>query len=226
MCIFPSVILFDLGEVLVEWDGIEPLKKLSDGRLTTEMARRFWLESPWVNKFETGRCRPHEFAAGVIKELNLSLAADEFLPQFVSWDRGLLPGALDLLERLRSQFLLVCLSNNNELHWTPLRDKAGLDKRFDYCFISHEMGVMKPSEEAFLLVLKRVRKKAEEFLFFDDNQECIQTACNLGMSAFCVRGITGVEYVLKKMGVITLAGSLKSMQRQDAWLFGTRRLSR
>jgi glucose-1-phosphatase len=197
----PSVILFDLGGVLVEWDGIEPLKELSEGRLTSEMARRFWLESPWVNKFETGRCKPQEFAVGVIEELNLSLNPDKFLEQFVSWDRGLLPGALGLLERLRSQFLLVCLSNNNELHWAPLRDKDGLNKRFDYCFISHEIGVMKPSEEAFLHVLKMVGKEAEEFLFFDDNQECIDTASKLGLSAFCVRGVNGVEFVLKKIGV-------------------------
>lgn len=138
---------------------------------------------------------------GVIEELDLSLDPDEFLEQFISWDRGLLPGALDLLERLRSKFLLVCLSNNNELHWPPLRDKAGLDKKFDYCFISHEMGVMKPGEEAFLHVLKKIGKKAEEFLFFDDSQECIDTACKLGMSAFCVSGVKGVEIVLKDMGI-------------------------
>lgn len=202
MRILPSVILFDLGGVLVEWDGIEPLKKLSGGRLTTEMARRFWMESPWVNKFETGRCGPHEFAAGVIEELNISLDPEGFLEQFVSWDRGLLPGALDLLKRLSSRFLLVCLSNDNELHWSPLRDKARLDQRFDYCFISHEIGVMKPDEEAFLHVLKKTGKKGEDILFFDDNQECIETACRLGMSAFCVSGVMGVESVLKNIGFL------------------------
>jgi glucose-1-phosphatase len=198
----PSVLLFDLGGVLVDWDGIEPLKQLSGGRLTSDMARRFWLEFPWAKKFETGRCTPQEFAVGVIEELNLTLGVDDFLQQFVSWDRGLLPGAIGLLEKLRSQFLLVCLSNNNELHWAPLRDKAGLDKKFDYCFISYEIGVMKPDEEAFLHVLKKVGRKAEEFLFFDDNQECIETACKLGMSAFCVSGINGVESALKKMNFI------------------------
>jgi HAD superfamily hydrolase (TIGR01509 family) len=198
---FPSVIVFDLGGVLVEWDGIEPLKKLSRGWLTTDMARRFWLESPWAKKFETGRCTPREFAVGVIEELNLLLSPDEFIRQFISWDRGPLPGALDLLERLRPQFLLVCLSNNNELHWAKLRDEIGIPKRFDYCFISHEIGVMKPAEEAFLHVLKKVGKKAEEFLFFDDNQECVETALKIGMSAFCVQGVTEVESVLRKMGV-------------------------
>jgi HAD superfamily hydrolase (TIGR01509 family) len=196
----PSVIVFDLGGVLVEWDGIEPLKKLSDGRLTRDMARRFWLESPWAKKFETGRCTPREFAVGVIEELNLLLSPDEFIRQFISWDRGMLPGALDLLERLRSIFLLVCLSNNKELHWPPLRDKVGLDRKFDYCFISHEMGLMKPDEKAFLHVIKKVGRRPEEFLFFDDNQECIETAFKLGMSAFCVQGVTGIESVLQKIG--------------------------
>ena len=88
-----SVILFDLGGVLVEWDGIEPLKKLSGGRLTTEMARRFWLESPWVNKFETGRCRPHEFAVGVIEELGFLLSPMSFL-------NNLCPGIGDYFQEL------------------------------------------------------------------------------------------------------------------------------
>jgi hypothetical protein len=37
----PGVIVFDLGGVLAEWDGIEPLMKLSRGWLTRNMARRF-----------------------------------------------------------------------------------------------------------------------------------------------------------------------------------------
>ena len=197
----PNTILFDLGGVLVDWDGITPLNQLTEGRLTPEMARRFWLESPWVRKFETGRCTGHEFAVGVIKELNLSLDPTEFIQQYISWDKGLLPGARELLDRLRSQYLLVCLSNNNELHWAPLRDKAGVDKLFDYCFVSHEIGVMKPNPEAFFHVLKKIGKNADEFLFFDDNPECIETARNLGMSAFCVSGVEGVESVLKELGI-------------------------
>jgi putative hydrolase of the HAD superfamily len=192
----PSALIFDLGGVLVAWDGIEPLIKLTEGRMTTDMARRFWLESPWVQKLETGRCAAHEFAVGVIEELNFSLPPDEFLRQFISWDRGMLPGALDLLERLRAQFQLICLSNNNELHWAPLRDEVGLDKKFDYCFISHEIGVMKPAAEAFLHVVKTIGRQPEEFLFFDDNPECIEAAKKVGMSAFCVQGVSGVESVL------------------------------
>ncbi|MEW6186171.1 MAG: HAD family phosphatase [Thermodesulfobacteriota bacterium] len=200
---FPTVLLFDLGGVLVEWDGIEPLKKLSGDRLTTDQARRFWLESPWARKFETGQCTPLEFALGVIEELDLFLSPEEFIRQFISWNRGPHPGALDLLDRLRSQFLLVCFSNNNELHWPILRDKAGINKKFDFCFISYEMGLMKPDQEAFIYVLKEVGRSPEEFLFFDDNPECIEAAIKIGMSAFCVQGVAGVKAVLNNMDIIT-----------------------
>ena len=61
---------------------------------------------------------------------------------------------------------------------------------------------MKPNEEAFLRVLKKVGKKPEEFLFFDDNQECIEAARRLGMSAFCVADVNGVEFALERMELI------------------------
>ena len=47
-------ILFDLGGVLVDWDGTTPLVEFTQGRLSREGARRFWLESPQVRRLETG----------------------------------------------------------------------------------------------------------------------------------------------------------------------------
>ncbi|MCK4804567.1 MAG: HAD family phosphatase, partial [Spirochaetes bacterium] len=57
-----KVILFDLGGVLVDWDGKGPLVELSGGKLNKEEARRFWLESILVREFETGRLAPDQFA--------------------------------------------------------------------------------------------------------------------------------------------------------------------
>ena len=68
-----EVILFDLGGVLVEFTGIEPLVELSQRTLTAEEARRFWLQSFWITQFETGRCSSQDFASGVIRELKLHI---------------------------------------------------------------------------------------------------------------------------------------------------------
>lgn len=197
----PRALLFDLGGVLVHWDGIAPLVRLCPATVDHETIRRFWLESPWVRTFERGRCTPREFALGVIAELDLALAPDEFLGRFLAWDRGPFPGALELLDALRSRFTVACLSNNNPLHWSKIRDAYDFGRRFDRSYLSHEIGAVKPDAAAFEHVLVDLAIPPAEILFFDDNPECVEAARALGMSADQVSGVDGVIEALAARGI-------------------------
>ncbi len=196
-----KVIVFDLGGVLVDWVGAQALTELSRDSLSEEQARRFWLESLWVKKFEIGRCSPDQFASGVVSELHLAVSPDKFLAEFVSWDRGLLPGAIELLDNLRPNFLLVCLSNNNVLHWKKLNEKDGIGKKFHRLYISHITGLIKPSEEAFENLLNDLNYPPDTILYFDDNQECIWQALKFGIRAFQVAGADAVRKVLNALNI-------------------------
>jgi putative hydrolase of the HAD superfamily len=195
-----KVILFDLGGVLVEWVGDRELVKLTNGSIDAERARRFWLESPWVQKFGKGLCSPDEFGTGVVLELDLPVTADKFVQAFISWDRGPMPGSKDLLNRLRKNYSLACLSNNNELHWGRI-EKIGLDRYFDHLYISHLTGLVKPGIEAFEYVINDLGCPAEEILFFDDNQECINAAASVGMKSHKVNGVAEIKNILLKMNI-------------------------
>ncbi len=195
-----QVVLFDLGGVLVEFDGITPLIALSGNRLSSEEARRFWLMSPSVRRFEVGKCTPAEFARGVARELGLQVAPEVFLRQFVSWDRGPMEGALRLLDALKPRFLLACLSNNNELHWQRLRDEMGLAGKFHRCYLSHEIGLMKPDWEAFEYVVRDLAVSPDQILFLDDNPECVEAAKAVGLSAWQARGVEEARAVLAGLG--------------------------
>ena len=70
----PRVLLFDLGGVLVQWDGVDALQALCRGSLERESVRKFWIGSPWVQDFERGDCTEEQFANGVVTELNLSVS--------------------------------------------------------------------------------------------------------------------------------------------------------
>jgi HAD superfamily hydrolase (TIGR01509 family) len=190
----PEVLLFDLGGVLVFWDGIEPLQRFSRRPLTREDARRFWMFSPWVRRFERGQCTPAEFAAGAVEELSLAIPPDAFIPEFLSWDRGPLPGALELLETLAPRFRLACLSNNNELHWSRLRGTFA--RWFERCYLSHELGMMKPDPEIFRHAISDLGCPADRILFLDDNPECVETAVQSGMKAAQARGVEGAREAL------------------------------
>ncbi len=191
-----DLILFDLGGVLVEFTGIEPLIKLSRNTLNPESARRFWLESPWVIKLETGRCSVEELADGLIHELKLSLTIDEFIREFVSWEIGPYPGALELLDSLNTHHKLACLTNNNEVHWRALNDMCQIRQKFFRCYVSHIMGVMKPEKRAFEYVLA-------DMGFFDDNPENVNAARSMDINAFRVNGVKDVIEVLRDKNIMT-----------------------
>jgi len=199
-----QVILFDLGGVLVHFEGIAPLVALCDNRLSREEARRFWLTSPSVRRFEVGRCTADEFAAGVVAELRLRIASDSFLKQFASWDRGPMEGALTLLDSLKPHFLLACLSNNNELHWSRLRDQTGLAGKFHRCYLSHEIGLMKPDRAAFDYVVHDLAVSPERILFFDDNPECVEAARAVGINACQACGVPEVRAILSVRGLLPM----------------------
>jgi putative hydrolase of the HAD superfamily len=196
-----QVLLFDLGGVLVEFDGIAPLLALSGGALTREQARQFWILSNAVRRFETGRCSGGEFAAAAVAELRLDIAPDVFLQQFVSWERGPMPGALELLDSLKLRFVVACLSNNNELHWRWLCEETALPAKFDRCYLSHEIGHMKPDRAAFDHVIRDLGVAPGRVLFLDDNPECVAGARAAGLPACRACGVDGVRNALASFGV-------------------------
>ena len=196
------MILLDLGGVLVEFTGIDPLIELCNGSLTPEQARRFWLESPWIRKLDIGQCDPQEFAKGIVSELGLSVSPEALMHEFKSWEKGPYPGAMELLDQIKDRYLLCCLSNNNELHWNLLNDMSGISNKFDKCYLSYQLAIRKPDLQIYKYVLNDMKILPEHTLFLDDNPECVEAAKKAGMDAEQVQGIENVKRVLETKKII------------------------
>lgn len=78
---------------------------------------------------------------------------------------------------------VVCASNTFKPHWDVIQD-LGLDKVFDKCYLSHEMGLTKPSVAFFKAVLKEEGVEPKDVFFTDDYKENIDGANKLGMNTF------------------------------------------
>jgi len=196
------VVLFDVGGVLVELSGMAVFLSWLQNRISAEDFYAVWLASPTVRAFETGRTQAAAFAEQIITELDLPVGREEFLREFRSWNRRLLPGAVELTRRLGPDYTLATLCNTNTLHWPNFMGHRDLFAGFDHHFASHLTGKIKPDEEAFQHVAVTLGCEAPEILFLDDSRLNVAAAKNIGMAAFQVRGPAEAEQALRAAGVL------------------------
>jgi len=192
------VVLFDLGGVLVRLGGVAALQDLAGMVDETEVWSR-WLACEWVRRFERGGCSASDFATGVVTNWSLPISAEEFLERFRQWPAGLYEGALELIETVRHQTPVGCLSNTNGLHWAVMQE-WGLASAFDHVFLSYRMGLVKPDREVFEQVALALGVAAAQVIFLDDNAVNVDQAAITGFDAWQVRGIDGARQALMDRG--------------------------
>jgi len=183
-----QAVLFDVGGVLVEVSGVERLRSWTDPSHSDEDLWALWLGSEAVRAFEAGKIPAWDFADRLIAEMDLPVARGELLDEFVRWISGPWPGALELIEDVRSDIRLATLSNSNPLHWPRIMDEMGFGGYFATNFVSHLTGHIKPDSETFEHAVTALGCRPDAIVFVDDNQINIGAARRIGIHAHRVRG--------------------------------------
>ena len=196
-----ELVLFDLGGVLVRLGGVSEMLGLASTASDEELWAR-WLACPWVRRLQRGQCQPEEFAVGVVSDLALAISPAEFLERFRCWPDALLDGAVELVNIMRTQVRVGCLSNTNAVHWDRLRGSWGLDQLFDVVFLSHEMGMLKPDREIFESVSSVAGCPNENVAFLDDSPSNVDQALRMGFQARKVKGVDEATEALVQLGLL------------------------
>ena len=97
-----STILLDLGGVLIELAGVKRMIELMREEITPEGLSMRWLYSEYVRLYESGKCGTETFAEGIVKELDMNITPGDFLKEFPLYAKGFLPGAVELLQELKT----------------------------------------------------------------------------------------------------------------------------
>lgn len=197
-----EVLLFDVLGVLAEDSDTITKSVLEATHMTNEELWGFWVKSPAVREFDTGRISGNVFAERLMQEMGDPAKPEEFLEMFGSWIAGLYDGTEALLGRIPSTYKKACFSNTNEILWPPVRDEYGLGDLLDAYYLSHEMGMLKPDNEAFEYVISDLDVAPERIAFFDDLELNVNSAKEAGISAFHTRGIKDLEDVLERLEVL------------------------
>jgi putative hydrolase of the HAD superfamily len=197
-----EVVLFDLGGVLYDPGGVDPMRQLAHIDSDDELLRR-WLSCRWVRAYERGQCSDEAFAAGVVEDWQLDLSPDAFLTAFAGWPPGPYAGAEELVRATRAVVPVGCLSNTNALHWDRHFSKWDVLSEIDFRFLSFELGQVKPDRALFEAVAARLPVEPGRVLFIDDNTVNVDGATEAGFQAVRAQGVAQATEVLGQFGLLT-----------------------
>ena len=196
-----KAVIFDLGNVLVNYDVEKAAKRFSaaSGLTPKEIWKRFFL-SKFEQAYTRGELSTREFHRIACKTLgaHIPLAVFSHYWNDIFWEN---PGMDKLLARIKKHYPLYLISNTNALHFNHIKKNFSLLRHFDRKFPSHEVGARKPDLKIYRRVLKKVGLRPEETVFIDDMKSFIVGARKTGMYTIPFKGRPALLQSLRKLGI-------------------------
>ncbi len=137
-----------------------------DGTLADSMG---W----WYSSFSEDE-RYDEERMNEVRRLMKTRYADIIVPK---------PGALELLELLRSRGVKMCIASATD-KWVsePFMKKYGLEKYFEFYIDCTGAGAHKDKPDIYLQAAERLGASVEECVVVEDSAYCAETAHNAGFT--------------------------------------------
>lgn len=185
-----DTIIFDFGGVILD---INP--DLSRNRFAEMLGveKAFKLEEEQLPQlYEKGQISRAEF----VDRINL-IAGTDFSEKEIleAWNAMLLnyrPARIEWINRLRATHRLLLLSNTNDAHFEYFHNKLMAEygvtfyQLFDHVYLSHEMGMLKPSHEIFNAVIAEQKLSPKHTLFIEDTNLNAVAAREVGLQTLLI----------------------------------------
>ena len=192
-----TTVVFDIGNVLIEWDPRHLYRRIFATPDEIEHFLANICTSAWNLEIDRGK----SFAASV-EELVASFPEHEtairaFDERWGEMVPGLVPGTLALMERLEERGVpLYAITNFSAEKFAEARLRFPCFDRFRGVIVSAHERLLKPDRAIFDLLLSRYGLKAEECLFVDDIARNVAGARAVGMAAHHFKDAAGLEKAL------------------------------
>lgn len=192
---FPNII-FDLGGVILNIDYHRTIRAFEAlGMRDFNSTYSQLHQSDLFDAFERGEVSVDAFRDALRPQLNAGVTNDEI---DTSWNAMLLDlpsERLTLLQSLQAQKRIFLLSNTNRIHVEAferdidsLQGPRALTSCFEQTYYSCDVGMRKPEERIFRMVVESHGLSPNETLFIDDSPQHIEGAKKAGLNAYHLTG--------------------------------------
>ncbi len=198
-----SVIVFDLGNVLLPFDYNILIKKLDSVK---EGSGKHFVDTYFANyefhrDFERGKISEEKFIERMLEILDHSIDGETFCNYFSSVFKQN-KEVTALLPVLKKNYKLILLSNTNSIHEKYGWEYYDFLKYFNDLILSHKIGAVKPEEKIYRVVEKSSGSPAEEHIFVDDIEEYVNAAKSFGWDSIHFKGYNSLVRDFRFRGII------------------------
>lgn len=185
-----DTIIFDFGGVILDIDPDLSRHEFVK-MLGIDNARRLE-EEQLPQLYEKGLIDRSGFVTKINQIAGSNLSEGEILK---AWNAMLLnykPARIEWIKRLHNNHKLLMLSNTNDSHFEYFHNKLIAEygvtfyQLFDHVYLSHEMGMLKPSHEIFETVIREQQLNLQRTLFIEDTERNAVAAREVGLQTLLI----------------------------------------
>lgn len=186
-------ILFDLGGVIMTIDQPSAVKRFKEiGLEDAEKRLDPYTQSGIFGDLEEGKISASQFIQELSSMVGRQLTFEECKYAWRGYTKEVPMRNIKVLDRLKADgYRLILLSNTNPfmMDWGMSKDFSGdgrsIDSFFSSMYMSYKLGMMKPDERIFKLIVERENIEPSETLFVDDGPKNVMIGEKLGFQTMC-----------------------------------------
>jgi putative hydrolase of the HAD superfamily len=199
----PSVVVFDLGKTLVDFDySIAANRIVPHCKLPTDPAKFFSEHAPLLASYELGLLTTEQFFTQMCSASGFGGTQAEFANSFADIFTPIQP-MIDLHAELRRKKIATYIfSNTNDLAVVHIRKNFPFFSDFDGYILSYEHGSMKPSTELYEIVERSSGCRGSEIVYIDDRSENVDAGSARGWNTILHEEPAKTRKALLKLGVL------------------------
>jgi HAD superfamily hydrolase (TIGR01509 family) len=202
----PSVVVFDLGKVLVDFDyAIAGRRIAAKSNMTLPQIAQYVGQSPLFTQYETGTVTTQQFYDEICRVTGFRGTLEEFGQCFADIFVEIEP-MVQLQAALRQRGLPAYIfSNTNELAAEHIRRTFPFYGNFDGYILSYQHGAMKPDARLYEVVERACTRRGADLLYLDDRPENIAAGAARGWQVILHESPEKSRAAIEKLALLNSA---------------------
>jgi 2-haloacid dehalogenase len=194
----PTIVVFDVGNVLIHWDPRRLYDKIFEGPEKVDHFLKEICHSAWNLELDRGLSYEEAIAERIASFPDHAAAIRAYDERWDEMVSGAIDGSVALMERLRAKGVpLYAITNFSRSKFDHAAQRFPFLLQFDGIVVSADENLVKPDAAIFELFLERFGLAASACLFIDDSLANVESARKVGMAAHHFRDAETLEAELR-----------------------------